>query len=410
MTTDTQPRNSSSGFYTSFSGLRNDVSPERFSPADLAAADNVDLDRSGRASRRSGYASVRAGAAHSLWASGALGLFVAGTQLNRLNADYTASLLRSGLTAGMRMSYVEVSDRVYFSNGVETGIIENGVARSWGLIVPPKPAVTATVGNMPAGTYQYSTTYFRADGQESGASPVGVITVPEGTGLVFSVPASTDPGVVSKGVYISTSNGEVMYLSLILSNAITSGSYQNDTGELNTPLATQFMEPPPAGQLVSYFRGRMIVAAGDTLYFSEPYAYELFDLRNYMQLDGQVSLLAPMEDKDNAGAKESGFFVGTDRSCGILAGATSDDFQYVPKTDYGAVIGALDYVDGALFADDSAGARPLPVWLTTQGLCAGMPSMEVKNLTRTRYTFPASGRGAALFQSGPNRFIAVSNY
>lgn len=147
------------------------------------------------------------------------------------------------------------------------------------------------------------------------------------------------------------------------------------------------------------------------MFYSEPFAYEWFDLRNYIVLDGQVTLMAAMEDKERSGeGQHSGFFVGTDRSCGTLIGSSPEDFQYVPKTTYGAILGAATYVDGSLFADNAAGARPLPMWLTTQGLCVGMPDMEIRNLTRTKYSFPASGQGAAVFMAGPNRFISTCNF
>jgi hypothetical protein len=81
----------------------------------------------------------------------------------------------------------------------------------------------------------------------------------------------------------------------------------------------------------------------------------------------------------------------------------------VPKTPYGAIEGALDFVDGSLFGDDSAGAKQLPVWLTTQGLCVGLPDMTIRNITRSKYVFAAAGQGAALFMPGPNRFIASAN-
>jgi hypothetical protein len=116
-------------------------------------------------------------------------------------------------------------------------------------------------------------------------------------------------------------------------------------------------------------------------------------------------MLAPMEDKSG---DASGFFIGTTKSCGILFGTGPESFGYMPKTDYGAVQGALAYVDGALYLDGSLGARPLPMWLTTQGLCSGLPNLEINNLTRSRYTFPISPTGAAMFDSLANTFVAVS--
>jgi hypothetical protein len=399
--------------YEAFTGLRNEVTPERFTPADLSHADNVDLDKTGRLSRRKGYASVLAGSMHSLWADDQqeICLFAQGNQLNQLSTTYSVVPVATLQGVGNPVSYQRVSDRVYYNNGVDTGILENGAVRSWGMAPPSIPGAVATVGAMPAGTYQYSLTYLRGDGQESGAALAGVVTVPDVSGLAFVLPASADPGVVTKALYLSTPDGEVLYLAALIPAATTQYTYTGDTLELNLPLATQFMGSAPAGQLIAHYRGWMFVAVGDTLYASQPYAYELFDLREYLQLDGQITLLAPMVDKemlDGAG-RSSGFFIGTDRSCGVLVGNDPKDFQYVPKTAYGAIAGALDYVDGSLFGDDTSGGRDLPMWLSTQGVCIGMPDMQVKNLTRSKFGFTATGQGAALFQPGPNRFIATYN-
>jgi len=296
---------------------------------------------------------------------------------------------------------------VYFSNGTDTGIVEGGAARSWGLPVPPTPGVSVTVGNMGAGAYQFTMTYSRADGQESGAALAGRADVVDGSGLNFALPVSSDPSVVLKTLYISPPNSEVMYWALSAPNGQLTAQYANNALELNLPLLTQFLGPAPAGQLVGYYRGCMFVASGNVLYPSEPFAYELFDLRKNIQLDGRITMFAAMEDKDGS---SSGLFLGTDKSHGILFGDSPEDFRYVPKADYGVVEGAMTYVDGALYGDNSAGVRPLPVWLTTQGICVGMPDMQIKNLTRTKFGFTAAGTGAALFMPGPNRLIFTSNF
>lgn len=409
----TQERDQDVVLYSSFNGLRNDVTPERYGSGDLFIASNCDLDKSGRLSRRAGFTKQLAGAVHSIWADDeqTICMFASGNQLNRMATDYSSAPLRTLAGVGARISYSKVNDEVFFSNGVDTGVIQNGTARTWGIAVPPLPSPSVTVGYMPAGDYQFTMTYMRAEGQESGAPLAGVIAVPDGAGVKFALPVSADPGVASKILYLTTANSEELFMAIVVANASTSTTYIGDTTELSTPLKTQFLQPAPAGQLVAYYRGRMFVAVGDTLYPSEPYAYEWFDYRNYIQLSGKITLLATMEDKERSGdAQHSGFFVGTDRSCGIIVGTAPSDFQYVPKTNYGAIMGALDYVDGSVFGDNSLGARSLPMWLTTQGLCVGKPDMEIQNLTRTKYGFTAAGQGAALFMPGPNRFIATSNY
>ena len=400
--------------YRTFTGLRNDVNPERFDAGDLAVASNVNLDKSGSLSRRDGYTSQVAGAAHSLWSNpqGSLCLFCQGTALYQLNADYSTTPLRT-LTCDLPVSYVQAADRVYFSNGVDTGVLDAGAVRSWGLPVPALPAVSLGTGMMPAGRYQLTMTWLRADMQESGAGLAMVIDVPQdNSALVLSdIPVSADPTVVGKIVYVSPFNGELLYAAMTLPNAQTAAIYANDTTELTRPLDTQFLQPAPAGQIVAYYRGRLYVASGDTLYASEGYGYEWFDLRKYLQLDGRITMLAPITDHELFDrSRSSGFFVGTDQSCGVLIGGDSTDMQYVPKTSYGAIEGSLAMVDASLLGGaDQAGTRELPVWLTTAGVCAGMPEMLVKNFTRSRFTFDVGSRGAALFQPGQNRLIFCSN-
>ncbi len=399
--------------YSAFAGVRNDVTAERFSAHDLVTAENCDLDKSGRLARRGGTTKKFTGAAHSIWSddSGSVCLMVAGGYLKKLNVDYSATAIKVLHDGLARMSYTAVNGAVYFSNGVDTGVIQEGIARSWGIAVPGALAVQTTVGQMPAGRYQFVVTYLREDGQESGAGLAGAVTVTDGAGLLFTTPVSSDPSVLWKIIYLTTPNGDMLYRAVSTANATQIVAYANDTSELNTPIETQFLGPAPAGQLVARYRGHMLVAVEDTIYPSEEFAPEWFDLRRYITLDGRITMLAVMEDKERSGeGQHSGLFIGTDKSCGVLVGTSPDDFQYVPKTSYGAVIGAMDYVDGSVFGDNSLGARPLPMWLTTQGICVGKPDMEIQNLTRTKYGFPAAGQGAAIFIPGANRFIASSNF
>lgn len=398
--------------FSAFTGLRDNVTPERFSIGDLVEGTNVDIDSSGKLSRRGGYTEVLAGGAHSLWSDRqqTLMMLVQGGVLKRMFGDYSLETVKTLADPLSPMAYERVSGRIYYSNGTDLGIYENGAGRSWGLPVPPLPGAAAIAGNMPEGTYQFAVTYLRADGQESGASLAGVIQLPASGGIRFTMPVSTAPDVAAKVLYLSPANGEVLFEAVAMANAQVSLDYMSDPSLLSVPLQTQFHSPPPAGQLLAFYRGRMFVAVGDTLFMSEPFAYERFDLRRYFQLDGNITMLAVLIDKESTDVgRGSGFFVGTDQSCGVMAGADADQFVYVPKTDYGAIPGALTYLDGSLLGAGGAGARSLPVWLTTAGLCVGMPDLVVNNLTRAKFDIPAAGRGAALFMPGPQRILATAN-
>lgn len=388
--------------FKAFAGLRNDVAPERFTPGDLVVANNVNIGKAGDVSRRAGYTLRSATPAHSLWAHGALGLFVSGTQLMRLESNYAATPLRT--VSGAVMSYCQTGERTYFSDGASSGVYEGAATRSWGLTVPATPAATVLGGDLTAGTYQFTVTHLRSDGQESGAAVAGTIVVPSGSTLRLALTAPLDPSVVSQLIYLSPPNGDALYLTATLAAAAASFTASAATvAALALPLATQFLGPPPAGQLVAYYRGRMFVAVGAVVYMSEPFAYELFDLRNYIELDATVTLLAPMEDR-----QAPGLFVGTTKTCGVLLGAGPDDFTYIAKVDYGAIPGTLTYADGTLIDDGKMGARQLPMWTTTQGVCIGTPLMEIANHTLGRYDFMPSGTGAGLFIPEANRYVAVT--
>lgn len=389
--------------YAEFTGLRNDVASERFDATDLAVADNVNLDDSRRIVRRAGATRVVNLPVRSLWARGDKALCAAGLGLYEVNPDL--SMTQIGQVGPGSLAYERVGDTIYINDGASPRALDGGALRTWGLDVPPAPMVTLAGGNLTPGQYAIATTYVRADGQESGASEAQFVDVI--AGLQITLIGSLDPAVTEQRVYMTVPNGEtLMHVATLLAGTTTYLPVAADIAAANEPLKTNFMGPPPPGRLVAYYRGRMFVAQGRYLYPSEPFAYELFDQRNYIEMDGDITMLAPIEDRSG---EASGFFIGTTKSCGILAGSGPDTFSYVTKTDYPAVLGALDYIDGALFGEGELGARPLPVWLTTQGLCMGMPSLEVNNLTRSRYTFPAAGAGAGAALFDGNYFIAVSS-
>lgn len=407
-----QERDKDTVVYTGFTGLRNNVSAERMEVTDLTAAVNVDLDDSGRLTRRGGYASVLAGTKmHSLWSDEheEVCLYVANGELRRLNAGYTSVLLRAGVT-DMPMSYVRVNDLVYFMNLTTSGVYDAaaGMVRGWGIAPPSAVGISRSVGALPGGVYQVSMTYMAADGRESGAGAAQAISVADGSSLVLALPVPTDPQVVAKNIYVTTADGNMLYELDTVSAATTSYTYNG--GDLARPLETQFLSPPVLGQAIAFYRGRMFVARGDALFSSSPFGYEFFDMREYVQLDGRITMLAPMADKETSEVSQnSGFFIGTERSCGVLVGSGPENFQYVPKIAHGAIPGTVAMVDGTLFADGSSTARLIPLWLTQRGICVGLPNMQIQNLTRAKYDFSASGQGAAVFQHEQSRYIVNFN-
>lgn len=116
------------------SGLNNAVDPVRLknskSGRELAVAVDVNIDDTGRISRRRGCTLRLAGSFHSLFSAGEYALAVSGDALTVVNADYTTSSIRN-VTPGYKMSYALADDRVYYANGIEKGYVKDRVSYSW---------------------------------------------------------------------------------------------------------------------------------------------------------------------------------------------------------------------------------------------------------------------------------------
>lgn len=388
-------------FYA-FGGIRTTLEPERLGRAvrqqggidqrtDLVAATNIDLDDSGRASRRAGQTLVAAGAAHSLFADGAQCLYVQDGALKRLNPDYSSIELAAGLS-GAPLRYVSVNGSIYWSDGAATGVVGADGARSWGLAPPPAPAAQRVAGNLAAGSYQYALTWLAEDGQESGAGLATRVELADGAGLAFSWPAPADPRIARAVLYLSEPNGEVLYQAR-LANA-GAGSATVLAGAPALPLATQWLDAPPPGQDLSYHRGRIWIAAGAHLFATAALGYEYCDLRDYLALDGSpIRFVSGLEH---------GLFVGTERAVYFLKGDALDDIALTSVVDGAAVAGSNVVVDGfaATGKPQLAGQQCL-LFACALGVCLGQPDGSVVNLTYDRYRSNMGRTGCAVLRTAP---------
>jgi len=385
--------------FDNFRGLRNNVDPAAFAPGDLSVALNVNIDDGASVSRRRGFSSpVTAAIDRDVWAKGSVCLGVGSDALKLVLPDYTTKTLLAGLTPGRPVSYEAVGDRVFWSNGVENGVVQNGTCRSWGLAIPGRPTVAAGPGELAAGLYQFAITYLRNDGQESGTGRAGTLTLASTGGVsLSSIPVSADPTVAFKAVYATSAGGETLYQVGVIPNAQT--TFLIDTIRPGvSPLATQFLQPPPPADFIAEYRGHLLAAAGDLVYPSEVYAPELFDWRRAVPFGGTVTMLAPMPDG-------SGMYVGTENSILWLPGDSPDVWRYQEVAGYGAIPRTLTYGDNSLLGPSDAVAK-VAFFATQRGLCVGKPGGQVTNLTEDRFAYPIQPRGAGVTR----RHLGMAQY
>jgi hypothetical protein len=377
-------------------GLRSDVDPERMTPGDMTTALNVRLDASGRASRRDGRTLVSAGNTHSLFSDGVTTLCVRAGYLQRVNADNSLTALTP--TSGVALAYCAVNGTIYWSDGLTSGIVEAGQNRSWGLPVPQILGAGSTSdGNLLPGTYQLALTFVRADGQESGAGVAHQLELPSGGAINVTTPTSDNPDVVAVSLYLTTANGKTLYKAVTVAPGDVA-RYSGNGNDLFTPLLTQFMQGAMPGEVLAWMAGRVWVATGSVLFPSGAYAHELFDLREYLPVPGNVTVLAPQMGSD-------GLFVGTDKGMFYLAGADPSDMKLVPKTTNPVLRNTLTYVPGNLFGDGQFAGIDIPVWACKTGIQAGYPDGSVASLTENRYPLDLTGAGASFFDSAQRAFV-----
>lgn len=387
--------------FTRFAGINNVLPAERIRTlptqdnptCELTDAVNVDIDNSGQLSRRAGQTLRVPGAAHSLWADGEICLYIAGTSLYRLNADMTSAMLATGLTAGAAASYVRVNERVYWTNGEQTGIVANGMARSWGMpIVETQPNAAPISGSLTAGKYQVAMTWLRDDGQESGTATPLNIELAEDAGIRFTWEAPSDPAIEDVALYVSEPNGMILYRAM---TAPASGGTADYTeGARALPLDTLWQDAPPPGQALAYSRGRLYIAQGQFLFATNALGYEYVDMRDYLAPDGgTIRFLAGVEH---------GLYIGTDHGVYFAAGDRLEEMERRVVATAPAIANSVVTADAMLVTGnrDAAGKQAV-LFATEDGICIGTEEGAVSNLTRERYRLGALPASAAVFRASP---------
>lgn len=391
-----------------FAGLNNVARrPERSGPGDLQVATNVLVTDVGSLMRRDGSSVEYAGAVHSLNGESGSLLFVEGSSLKRYDGSGQATVLRSGLTPDRDMTYFWLDDRLYFTNGVDTGVIQGGAARSWGLQNPPPPNVAPISGEMVPGTYQVALTYIRTDGQESGASTPVPCIADEGGISVTNVMASADPDVAAIAVYVSPVGGEVLengaglYRQAVLPNADTSFRLRGGGIASGVECQTLNLYPPPAGEALAFYRGRLFIGSGPTLYYTPMHRYEL------VALDwGRVPLSSPIT---NVLPVENGIWLTTKKQCMFLAGKNPEadgGFDVKSVINHGAARG------GKLVDSRALGLRGLTpgqqaVFVTSDGVYVGDGIGAFVGVTGSRWVPPAVDGRCGLIDriQGADQFV-----
>lgn len=377
-------------------GMTNLGAPYALPEGTCRNAVNVDFDDVGKSRLRKGSTLKYAAAdCDSLWSNGSITLFREGQYLKELLRDtsgaYTARTVRSGLTPGYRIAFLDVNGEVYWSNGIAAGRIRAGVDGPWGVQRPPsQPALTAqTVGGMFAGDYQVAITYLATDGEESGTGLAATVTVAAGGGIGLS--AIPQPQLAATiRVYCSMADGDVLYRYGDYpagTGTIVLGAFQSDLA-----LETQLGAPPPPGTGLELYNGRIYIAQGAVLWPTEPFRHGLYrPHESFFPFSDEIRMHAAVSD---------GLYVATAARTHFLSGIDTEGLRIREVLPYGAPAGV---------------ARRLPetdriAWFSHRGWVLGGPGGVVKNLMEERNAVAQFARAATLYREsgGLKQLIAIA--
>ena len=308
----------------------------------------------------------------------------------------------SAMLSTSRLSGVFLNNKTYWSNGLETGVVVGVGNRSWGLAIPShQPVLTIGVGQLKAGRYLVAVVYVRDDGQEGPATKSAIMELVDIGGIVFDdIPVSTDVGVSKVAIYLSTTDSPTLRYLVAVDNGTTTFTYSGDGHELGRELISQFLVKPPSGSILAYHHGRILIASGEVIWFTEPLQFELINpTTGFIALPAPITLLASVQ---------GGVYCATQFETFFLAGTSPEDMILQSVAGYGVVPGTMVMTDASMFGDGSISGAAA-VWTSNRGVCVGFPGGIVQNLTQSRYSFPTGQQGAAIFREydGQQHYICT---
>ena len=169
-----------------------------------------------------------------------------------------------------------------------------------------------------------------------------------------------------------------------------------------------FYQPMPFGRYLARYAGRLWVAVGDTIFYSQPINYSQHDRRyDFITAPGYIT---------GFGAVSDGLYVSTRQEVFFLRGDDPKEMRLVKCSDAAAVLDSQVYlpfdtvdtdalsINGSQYQVSNAFA-----WLSRHGLCIGLPSGVVRILTADRARLPvyAQANTALLARDGFYQVVSV---
>lgn len=339
--------------------------------AQLRTATNVDIDRGG-------YLKRRKGRTKKLELTDGRALFAVDRRLAVVDAGDLILVDPNGWFAETLISelpdepfvFTEYGGSLWWLCGDQRGRFENTALTTWGLPTPFLLNTQSTpYGSLPAGRYLVTATIER-NNLESGAPHPSLVELHEPGGIELFLGAVPLDATVN--LYCSDPDGTLVYFAR---QVLAGAPYIIEQRPTTEPLDLMGAYPPPAGQVLVGFSGRLLIGAGNLLYWSLPGAYHHWRIGLDVQLfPDRITMIAPLEE---------GFYVGTEREVYWIGGNDPENWEPRRVDTQPAFEGSSLRLDGRKFPGlEFPGA--VQCWMSTDGLAAGMPDGMTRHFTHGR--------------------------
>lgn len=346
----------------------------------LRSAVNVDVTNAGTLRRRAGRTKLISGSdCHSLFTSvSGASYYVDFQELKRItHPSLTVASVRSGLTPGKRMSFADMPDgSTLATNGVDIFRIVGDHTIPLGapaVQTVPLPIINNN-GSLEPGTYQVAFAYVNSDGEIGPATPVQTVTLTVRAAIEVLGIGGFPVGASGMHVYLSAANGEHLFRVATLSAPAPLVIATPPTFGARCTTLNKMHLPP--GEIIRHHNGRVLVASGNLLYYSDPYSVLFTPSQGYIPFPEPITVIEPCNN---------GFYIVADQTYWIDGEITDTDLN--PVLPYGAI----PYTSGQIPNANSCW------WMSTRGVVRGDQTGQVTNLQEKYIVTGPSEAGAAGF-------------
>lgn len=274
-------------------GLDNIHRPNSLSPDNLVDAYNVDFDDNGKIRTREGLVNKLEGNYGDMFVFNKRLYVTKDGELLSYDENYSDERFIDNIDPHYKMYFLELLGNLYFSNSINTGIIDsNHTLTNWeidsGIIAPI--AFAQNGGQLPKGTYLIAYSYLYGQ-YETGLSPIETVVVDsDNSKITVSVPQ--EDKITGANIYLQL--GTQLHL-MATGFTATITEFTHNQGKM---AKGEILRALPKMNNLGYFHGRIFGTVNERIYFSEPFDYRQYNPKtNSFSLDNsEVICLLTLEN------------------------------------------------------------------------------------------------------------------